>query len=245
MATGEYVIIGPSGVGKTALVACLNHAVKNRPIRSESLDVQVRALNDYSRNLFSSVISLLSTGTLPFAGTSSIIDYEFMFSVIQPRRGLWGWVQSLIKGANLETHEGFRFMDAPGGAVFPGDQGEVDYAVMGEYRRQLIERLSQAKGIIICADASDINNPEYDENPQSFRMGTRFSTWLDEIFSRAAPEANVGPIPLIPAKRVYICLTKCDRWAKFHQFQSDAQEKIEDNQRLHAADLFTQKFGDI
>ena len=49
------------------------------------------------------------------------------------------------------------FPDAPGGALFEGDDEEVDHVLMKQYRKRLIELIKECDGLIICVDISMIN----------------------------------------------------------------------------------------
>ncbi|MEC7986754.1 MAG: hypothetical protein VX278_16420 [Myxococcota bacterium] len=218
------LVLGPSGVGKTALIASVNHASRMHRAVEDGLDVIIKGRNDETNTLFSQMHLLLEQGSVPFQGTSQIIDYHFWSKVIVPKTGLWGSLSGMFGSKYQEFKNDVFFTDSPGGATFPGDDGEIDYVVMGEYRARLTDRLKTASGVIICADASELNCP--DENRG--RVGGKFSAWLNQIFSQAAPKLSAGnPDPILSAERVYVCLNKCDLWALNGLYKANAQEAVE------------------
>ena len=74
----NIVVIGPSKVGKTALVASLVQSanVISFHLRDEDVNVFVAPNNDITRQLFSQSLDLIRYNRLSFQGTQDIIDYE-------------------------------------------------------------------------------------------------------------------------------------------------------------------------
>ena len=113
----KIVIIGPSKVGKTAIVSSLQQAVSTRSIADlDELEINVAASNEVTNQLFSSALRLIVDGFLPFAGTASVIDYGFKISATQPVSGLVEIIHSLFKIKNTIEAE-IEFPDAPVAAL--------------------------------------------------------------------------------------------------------------------------------
>ena len=74
----NIVVIGPSKVGKTALVASLAHSanVISYALRDDDVNVFVVPNNDVTRNFFNRSLDIIRYNKLSFQGTSDIIDYQ-------------------------------------------------------------------------------------------------------------------------------------------------------------------------
>ena len=81
------IIIGPSGVGKTAFVASVQHASNIVSFSSEEYQSHVVPKNAQTRRLFSQSLDIIKSGGAPFAGTEISVAYEFITSLENKERG--------------------------------------------------------------------------------------------------------------------------------------------------------------
>ena len=118
----EIVVIGPSKVGKTALVASLQQSanVLSLAFRDENINVRITPKNQQTRELFNKVLSLLAHGYLPFQGTQDLIEYEIHLSSPRIKPDLIDQLYRLLGWGEAENCQ-IHFPDAPGGALFAGD----------------------------------------------------------------------------------------------------------------------------
>ena len=146
------IIIGPSKVGKTALVATLKHAAdmltfnkKNQTLES----INVISKNDRTRQLFTKALDVLRHGDMPFAGTALTVRYDFVVEMEQKNTGSWAWFSSLFAKEKLSSR--FQFMDAPGGAIFSEEVQKV--GKKDPNFKNLVEQMCSAHGLIVCVDS--------------------------------------------------------------------------------------------
>ena len=223
MSDQTTLILGPSNVGKTALIASFFYSAG--VFAKRGVSVQIQAENDTTRMVQQNTLSFVRTGRLPFQGTYSIMKYDFLFSVAKERRGvsrLWGQT-------NVQRNR-FRFFDSPGGAIFSVEGEDIDYAVQGEHRKKLISELQEAQGLILCVDASEQNQKE-----NAGHMSGQLYVSLNDIFSLTPKEYRKGQLPALGIQKIYICINKCDLWAVQEGYQGDAQEQVEDLEPLSFA----------
>ena len=233
----KIVIIGPSKVGKTAIVSSLQQAVSTRSIADlDELEINVAASNEVTNQLFSSALRLIVDGFLPFAGTASVIDYGFKISATQPVSGLVEIIHSLFKIKNTIEAE-IEFPDAPGGALFEGDDEEVDHVLMKQYRKRLIELIKECDGLIICVDISMINGRS-DKNNR-YRAALEFARWIPNLLNECLFGSKKMKLDL---KRVCVVLTKSDLWAAQNGHTLDAESVV---RTANAYDLTKELLGPI
>ena len=238
----EIVIIGPSKVGKTALVASLYHAAVTFNQQNSS-NIEVIAKNGDTRDLFTKVNQLLQTGTLPFAGSHSIINYHIQMTTpvptpkfLQKLKITLGLAQE-EEGENCEIH----FPDAPGGAIFHGDDDEADEFTIKDLRQQLIRKISSAFGLIICLDAS-ILSPTIDTNDQK-RAALNFAKWLPGLLAEVIEKQQTTVTGRLNIKRVCIVMTKADLWAKNNNYTDLAETTVHNRDSYdHAIDILGKAF---
>jgi hypothetical protein len=211
--SSKMVIIGPSKVGKTALVASLKQSadVIGLEFREEGLALDVLAKNEASRNLFNKVFNLVIDQVLPFAGSGDIINYEISLKANHVQHDLWEQFLGFI-GMGEPDEAMIYFPDAPGGALFQGDDEEVDHVVMGKFRTELIENLRDADGLIICLDSSALRRASTDDQDIKKRrqVAIEFSRWIPDVFSEVLEGSSETKLKL---KRVCFVMTKSDLWA--------------------------------
>ncbi|MAA78265.1 MAG: hypothetical protein CL916_03320 [Deltaproteobacteria bacterium] len=216
MSDQTTLILGPSNVGKTALIASFFYSAG--VFAKRGFSVQIQAENETTRMVQQNTLSFVRTGRLPFQGTYSIMEYEFLFSVAKEKKGIsrfWG---------QTEVHKNrFRFFDSPGGAIFAVEGAGIDYAVQGEHRKKLVAELQKAQGLILCVDASEQNQKE-----NTGHMSGQLYVSLNDIFSLTPKEYRKGGLPALGIQRVYICINKCDLWAVQEGYQGEAQEQVEE-----------------
>ena len=216
MSEQTTLIFGPSNVGKTALIASFFYAAGM--FSQKGLSIHIQAENDATRTIQQHTLSFLRTGLLPFQGTYSITEYDFLFSIKKERQGI-----SRFFGKQESWQHRFRFFDSPGGAVFALEGEDIDYAVQGEHRKLLVSELSEAQGLILCVDAAEENK----EEGKGHWSGSLYTS-LNEIFSLTPKKLQKGKLPHLGIQKVYVCINKCDLWAVQEGFQSNAQQEVED-----------------
>lgn len=216
MSEQTTLIFGPSNVGKTALLASFFYAAG--VFFQKGVSIRLQAENDSTRLVQQHNLSFLRTGHLPFQGTYSIMEYDFILSIEKERYGL-----SRVLGKKESWYNRFRFFDSPGGSVFALDGEDIDYAVQGEHRKILVSELSKAQGLILCVDAAEENKKE----GKGHWSGSLYTS-LNEIFSRTPKSLKRGGIPQLGIQKVYVCINKSDLWAVQEGFQADAQEQVEE-----------------
>jgi len=187
--TEEYLIIGPSNAGKTALLATLSYAVGGLVLRGEELyPVRITNMNQEMQKLAALAGATPRTGSLPTSATESITAFEFDLEYRRRRLPKLDWCMQRRIGK-------FRWWDGPGGALFPSTSAvdssfdEQDELAFG---RKLSERMATATGIMLCLDATD---PE-----QAYRL---FESLPRRLAATGCSELAV--------RRVAIVLTKADR----------------------------------
>lgn len=142
------IIIGPSGVGKTALVASLQHACNIVSAQDSRHRIHAIPKNSRTRGLFTQALDIIEKGELPFAGTELSICYDFILNMEEKESGLWSKVKSSLGWGKYKGS--FQFMDAPGGAVFDNEL-HARHAENPNFQ-SLIGQMLSSKGLVICVD---------------------------------------------------------------------------------------------
>lgn len=195
---GEYLVIGSSKAGKTALLSTLYHASVNPCIVGDRR-FKVAGSNPAMVSLISTAQQTIRNGRHPADSTNNVKEYEFTLEIKDRKFGLFGTSESST----------FRVWDGPGGVLFPLPEeisANFDYAAHTRFREILIEALKRADGFMLCLDTTD-QQPAlamFEHLP-----GIMMETGL----------AN------LPCKRVCICLTKSD--ALFAKYGRDARRQVE------------------
>lgn len=224
----ESMILGPSKVGKTALVASLHHASHIASIYNEQ-DVDVVGGNKDTQQLFSNALKVVQTGDIGLAGTAATTKYEFRMTLDQSPNDFLSSLISTFTGVQRATGH-FHFMDSPGGAVFEANlinSGQV--ATKSPYFRKIAQQLVKAKGLILCVDANDI----FSDRRQFIK---------DFFFHSINTLLTNGYQVSLPFERIGIVLTKSDLWAKNSGHIQDAQAFIENSDPVaQAMDIIGRK----
>ena len=212
--SSKMVIIGPTNVGKTALVASLKQSadIVGLDFRDDGLELDVLAKNDKARDLFSKVLNLVIDGVLPFAGSGDVINYEISLKSVVKKQDVWNQFLGFLGMADPEEAMIY-FPDAPGGALFQGDDEEVDHVVMGKYQAELVAHLREADGLIICLDSSALRKASKDDETIKKRrqVAIEFSKWVPFVLSKVLEGSEATKLKL---NRVCFVLTKSDLWAE-------------------------------
>lgn len=217
----KVVIIGPSKVGKTAIVSSLQQAVNTQTgTELNERDIDVLSANEQTGQLFKSALRLIIDGFLPFAGTASVIDYEFKLSVTQESSGVMKIVHDLFNIQNVQSAD-IQFPDAPGGALFEGDDEEVDYVLMRQYRERLIALIKECDGLIICVDISMLNGRK-DRNSH-YQVALEFAKWIPSLLEEALFGTKGSKVNI---NRVAVVLTKSDLWAAQQGHTTEAEHVV-------------------
>ncbi|MBM76387.1 MAG: hypothetical protein CMK59_13360 [Proteobacteria bacterium] len=190
------IILGPSKVGKTALVASLKHASDIATVKENKLAIRTIPKNQSTRDIFVKAMTVVQEGDMPFPGTSLDIQYDFIIELKTEPTGLWENIET-IWGGN-ECSGRFMFMDAPGGAVFNDDikrnsQNNPTF-------KNMVQQMLDAQGIILCVDmtlALENNAAEKKRIQDYYLKSLRF--FLSSGFQVT-----------IPFQRVCFLLTKSD-----------------------------------
>lgn len=238
--SNEILIIGPSGVGKTALFASLVQAANVQSFlqRDKNVNISVLPKNERAREIFRQVLDLLRDGVLPFQGTGGIIEYEAIITSSFPKKSFLSRLFALL-GWTHEEKSFVQFPDAPGGALFPGDDEEPDPVLMRDYQAKIIEKLRTVKGLIVCIDSSVLNAHSQDENHLR-NVALDFTRWLPNVFSTVLENSNETTIGL---EKVCFVLTKSDLWAEKHQLADTAEVSVKTRDPYtHAKDILGQMF---
>ncbi len=200
----EYVVIGPSKVGKTALLSTLQHAAfawARGQCGFES--VEVRPSSETMVELFHEVTATLKHGQLPINASTELTEYGFEVSTRGHRPFL------LFLRREHVTRVGFKMLDSPGGAIFGSgtEGGDVDYEAMARFREHLVNSLRTARGLLLCVSAI---NPD-----QAFE----FFCDLPQAFNRTG-------LAELPAQRVAICVTKADAFTSQRSWGRSSLENL-------------------
>ena len=209
----KSMILGPSKVGKTALVASLSHASTIESIVNQ-LDVDVAGGNPHTLQLFSKALDVVQSGDLQLQGTQSTTHYEFRLTLPSPPTDFMSRFVSAFTGVPRATGH-FHFLDSPGGAVFESALiNSRQTATRSPYYREIAKQMLDSQGLILCVDANDI-------------FSDRRPFIKDFFFHSVNTLLTNGFQSILPFKRVCVALTKADLWAKNSGREKDAQAFIE------------------
>jgi len=195
----ECIVIGPSKVGKTALISMLYIASTNNNMVNSDYQVEVVPKNDAMAELAKQALTTAREGKLVNTGTSRVVDYRFDLVVK---------FRSFFK-SDKSIH--CSLWDGPGGTLFPikEDMGAgFDYQAHKEFEEMLILRISTAKGVMICIDSSQ----------KSCQNTFALFEHLPSIMFKTG-------LRRLPAQRIAICLTKAD--ATFNHHKRTAKKEMD------------------
>ena len=144
---------------------------------------------------------------------------------------LLGWVR--------EGQAHIQFPDAPGGALFPGDDDEPDPVLMRQYQEKIIQKLRTVQGLIICIDSSILDANNQDEN-RLRNVALDFMRWLPDVFGAVLEDGDKTKLAL---KKVCFVLTKADLWAENHGLADTAEVSVKTRDAYaHAKDILGAMF---
>lgn len=192
----DAIIIGPSKVGKSALVASLRHASDVATIIDNKLTIRTIPKNKATREIFGQGLEIVRKGDMPFGGTSLDVRYDFVIEVEQEPTSNWERFAALW---NANEHEGrFRFMDAPGGTIFSDDIKEK--ARTDPVFARMVQQMLDSSGLIMCVDMTDA----LETNPAKIK---KIQEYYRECFGFFL---SCGFQITVPFDRVCFVLTKAD-----------------------------------
>lgn len=183
----EILILGPSGVGKTGLLAAVGQAPLVRGQQEGGLEIRAIPRSEKMTELFELFRKTITAGRLPLVATQSVDTYTFELQV--RRAAIPAWVPYF--GAPTCTF--FTFVDGPGGALIPTPHEERDRVLEERYREQILTVARRASGFMLCVDASDT------------KQASAFFTYLPTLLARIGRD-------ILPYKRVAVAMTKVDRY---------------------------------
>jgi GTPase SAR1 family protein len=236
----NIVVIGPSKVGKTALVASLVQSanVISFQLRDENINVFVAPNNDITRKLFNQSLDIIRYNRLSFQGTQDIIDYEMKLESPHIEATFVDKIKSLI-GIGEPTHCTINFPDAPGGALFQGDDDEYDTVVADKFRGKVVQKLRDSTGLIVCLDAAYLT-PEADNENDLKEVALAFTKWLPDVFAEVVQNTVETKLDI---KRVCFVMTKSDLWAHKFNWGEMAETSVQNrNAYTHAKDILGTMF---
>ena len=243
MPNKNIVIIGPSKVGKTALVASLYHSAitLNQRIKNDDYTIEVIPKNAETRELFKQIHGLLQTGAMPFGGSYEIRNYHMEMTAPEPAPTFFERVKEMLGMDEEEDKCDIHFPDAPGGAIFHGDDEESDDAQIQKLRNMLVRKLSSAFGLIICLDAA-ILHPDMDTNQQK-RVALNFAKWLPGLLSEVIEKQGSNETGRLNIQEVCFVMTKADLWAAQNGHGDLAENTVKNrNAYDHAIDILGKSF---
>lgn len=236
----NIVVIGPSKVGKTALVASLVQSANtiSFQLRDENVNVFVSPNNDITRKLFSQSLDLIRYNRLSFQGTQDIIDYEMKLESPHIEATFFEKIKEYI-GIGEPTHCTINFPDAPGGALFQGDDEEYDNVVAEKFRGKVVNRLRESKGLIICLDASYLT-PKANNESDLKEVALAFTKWLPDVLAEVVQNSDKTKLDIT---RVCFVMTKADLWAHRFSWNDMAQVHVQNrNGYEHAKEVLGRMF---
>ena len=222
------LIVGPSKVGKTLLIASLQQACESQYFDNLGYRVHIQPLNEAMHKLLLRSKDLLLGRPLP--ATMRVTDYAFRLQVtIEPKSSFTKMFGGLFRKTYAKD---FLFMDIPGGLVaMLVDQGmggrssgmkmygvkskqvdEVDTVAMLEYKSRLVEKMRNCDSLIMCADAAEANSDA------DGGMSAGYGDWISGLFFEGR-----GSV----LKRICLCMTKSDLWALQEGFMNEARGKVQ------------------
>ena len=222
------LIVGPSKVGKTLLIASLQQACESQYFEDLGYRVHLQPLNEPMHKLLMRSKTLLLGQALP--ATMRVTDYAFKLSVtVEPKSSF----TKMFGGFFRKTYsKDFLFMDIPGGLVaMLVDQGmgrssgmkmygvksrqadEIDTVAMMEYKTRLVEKMRICDSLILCADAAEANSDA------DGKMSAGYGDWISGLFFEGRGSA---------LKRICLCMTKSDLWALQEGYMTEAKSKVDE-----------------
>jgi len=203
----EFLIIGPSNAGKTALLATVDHAAMDPETLHDGLEVRVYKKNAPMSRLSEMTLQTVREGRLPVVATNALEKFSFTFEVKSRR-----FPVSFVKPRSSIAE--FTLWDGPGGSLFPTPEERgagFDEIAHKQFREELVNALKSAEGVVLCLDSTDES-----------RSLVMFES-LPVIFGATG-------LADLPAKRICICLTKVD--ARFSDKGEGAQAAAENASAL-------------
>ena len=193
------IIIGPSGVGKTALVASVQHASNIVSFSKKKHLAHVVSKNAKTRDLFSQALSIVQEGSTPFAGTELSVCYDFTIDIEEIHTTWWSKILGMFGSGEYSGR--FQFMDAPGGAVFD-ENIHARHAENANFQA-LIEQMLSSQGLIICID---MNNALLDKSE---------CTGIQEYYLKSLQFFLTHGFSItVPIQRICFVFTKADMYAE-------------------------------
>ena len=206
----QVLICGPSGAGKTSLLASLQLAADigtvsswpggvrlfpatNRrgvpPAKPGGVDDATAGVNVSRR--WHEARTTIREGRLPVKATAEITSYAFDLEM--DHYDFWA---AVLHGQRLNVR--YRLVDGPGGSLLPKGlvTGDEDLVMQGAFRSQLIEKARESESLVLCVDGND------DSQSSAFFGG------LSDLLSEMRGTGE----PYLRFESIVIVLTKADEF---------------------------------
>lgn len=203
----EILVIGPSQVGKTGMLASLEHAChcRNKDDFVDGWDVSINAESPEMHSHFREVTKTIKEGRLPFRGDTDIRKFSFNLRLAKKK------AKVLFGRENISTT--FTFNDVAGGIVFSEEKDNQDLDALKSKWENLIECGRNSDGIIICIDP----DPGKDQALRLFQDIPRFLSDLGHD---------------IRCRQLVFCLMKADKFFAKNKKNSWKNAKSENPVRV-------------
>lgn len=199
------VIIGPSGVGKTALLLAMERACSLS--RDGEPDLAFLADRPTSHAFRRAKQQLLEYGTVSHA-TREPETYRFQIRTRLPEQGEW------FHPLAVEINDG------PGGALFENEQEDASFRLKHrKWRSEMLESLRQADSIVLCINAVVPRTNIWQRNLGELLAEAATTNvvteagghrWTPKWFRRQPRQHHIRAIK---AQRVLVLVTKIDQLA--------------------------------
>jgi hypothetical protein len=143
-----YVLIGPSKSGKTTLLTAMERACQ-LPV-DDNLDL-VFSPHEETSKLIRAAYHRIAGKERTVEASAVVSDFPFRIDLTCESNRFWI--------PDNEVDMDVVMSDGPGGHLFPIEATDLESE---RFRRVMVERISRAKAVVLCVDATDCNLPLVD-----------------------------------------------------------------------------------
>lgn len=182
-----YVIIGPSGSGKTTLLTAMERACQLPT--DDNLDL-VFSPKAETATLIRNAYQRIAGKERTTEATVTVSDFPFRIDLTYQSNRFW--IPDTEVGMEVVMSDG------PGGHLFPTDTND---AYTERFRRDMVQRVSEARAVVLCVDATDCNLTLVDTELGRLLAETTRARDIEHLISfREVMQNRVG-FPLQDLKR--------------------------------------------